>query len=1736
MDLVNLISQLTLPGPPIDRPIEEQQILFGFTMVGPGGTVRQPERTVTISPGDPPFTISLGPDETIECFTVINRVGQTFAMQVTPRAPLLPPVDPTLPAQPQPPIVPVPALPPGPPVLPPTPPVQPFPSAAQPVPRLLPGPGPVLPPGGTPAGQPGLPGPTNFPIPPIGQPGPFPVLPPPDAIPGSPAGQPGPSPPLTGASPGSAGGGNFPWALWALGINNPDMAPFTPNELLRRYGITPPGPVSPGPTTGSATPPSSGFSPSGPAIFSGQGFPNFFFPRGSSFAPGPQTGFPPSLPLGSGKSLHLALKSCAEKLQFTSARRAHSLRIIRSVCWWRLFFIPNAVASLVQRSNVAVRIINTLWEKPGAGAKFSISERVAVFEFEIARACLLMVSMHWSPLLCFAGDADTAAPWSYYNTGTWDKLLDRLCIAGDGGRVDSFAKEWNAFVCNRLHECIHLQATQALVQRVLGPEREHRRQARPPLPAAAPRDTSLSPHKLPTRLSATSPLSVRFLLLGFRLDFQVLLGSKRDIQDTIFNSVILVPFPCGIEIWSGHPFLPVPFSDDPFQVPAKTCLGFIPSRLEDSSSLHSDSLHQTTCTGSDWAQPSLLNFRLLKAFPDLPFPQHQIIFKHFPGQVSRFHPPKGFTGGRPVPQTFTRPIIGHSSLFLPRFCSTLLHPQFRLSIDHPPRTIEPISNLLSIQDHQQISTDQVSPHPPPFPSGQVSLLHQRLLTSKISTDQVLPHPPPPIITDQVSPLHQAHLTSIKTSTGRVSPHPPPFLTDQVSLRHKPRPIFTKTFTDQVLPHPPPPIITDQVSLLHQAHLTFIKTSTDLVSPLHQQHLTSTKISTGRHITDLLSTLLHPQFRLSIDHPPRTIEPISNLLSIQGHQQISTDQVSLLHQPHLTSTKISTDPVSLPPDRSTLLHPRFRLSIDHLLHTIEPISNPLSTQGHQWISTDLVSLLHQRHHISTKISTDQVLPHPLLCPIITDQVSLLHQAHLTFIKTSTDQVSPHPPPFLTDQVSLLHQRHLTSTKISTDRHITDLLSTLLYPQFRLSIDRSTLLHLPRTIEPITNPLSIHQWISTDQVTPHPFPSDRVSLLHQRLLTSIKTSTGPVSPHPPRPTDQTHLTSIKTSTGRVSLHPPPSPIITDQVSILHQPRHIFIKISTDQVIPHPPPSPIITDQVSILHQPRHIFIKISTDQVIPHPPPSPTDQVSPRPPCPIITDQVSPLHQPHLTSIKTSTDPVSPHPPRPIDQTHLTSIKTSTGPVSPDPPPSPIITDQVLILHQPHHIFIKISTDQVSPRPPPHPITTDPHKPHPFTIRTSTDQVILPPPLYPIISDPVITLHQPPTQTLIGLTIQLTTSKLSTDQAPLHRRPDHSSTFCQQPRTSCSTGRNLRTVPHIIIRITTDQVTHHHPRSFIRITSDQATIPFRVPTRHNTPAQLITRRTIVLSSIQVLPHSPKPSTDQITKVSTDLRILSLQQPITSDQVTILSPSTIRLTHLSTAVRPQHFTRHLQHHSSPQGLPHTSARPTDQVILRHPGGIIPVSTPLSTHWETMYDLLPISTTCINLPDLLLPSHHPTSTIKISDPPRTSNHLSRRQALSFKITTQSTRFSQTGSAICSPDHPVPFQLATTNLLSTHLDLLHHTTSTRPKQTTQGFPKSTSQATPQRSTSNNQRTITTSLSGLPLPLWGLVVLLTITASRTCCRTQQPMSAMPASLPIQTATRTRGGSSLHSSGGGSLLQ
>ena len=177
--------------------------MFGYTILGPNGIIRQPDQVITLYPGDQPLSISLGPDEHIQGYSVTNSPGQNFFMSITQRM---------IPVSPQPPVVQPPVI--QPPVVQP-PVIQPLQPPS--TPQVLP----------TTTSQPSVPG----------QP----------LLPGLPP------------SPGSV----IPWAVWAISQTNPSLGRVSPEWFLypyrggqtRQYGTgqtsgqLPPGVVSP-PTTG----------------------------------------------------------------------------------------------------------------------------------------------------------------------------------------------------------------------------------------------------------------------------------------------------------------------------------------------------------------------------------------------------------------------------------------------------------------------------------------------------------------------------------------------------------------------------------------------------------------------------------------------------------------------------------------------------------------------------------------------------------------------------------------------------------------------------------------------------------------------------------------------------------------------------------------------------------------------------------------------------------------------------------------------------------------------------------------------------------------------------------------------------------------------------------------------------------------------------------------------------------------------------------------------------------------------------------------------------------------------------------------------------------------------------------------------------------------------------------------------------------------------------------------------
>ena len=217
-----------MQGPPRDVPRQEQQILFGYTIVGPNGIIRQPERVITLYPGDQPSTISLGPDENIQGYSVTNSPGQTFFMSITPRMTPIP----TSPLPSQPPVVQPPVI--QPPVV--------QPPVIQP---LQPPTVPQVPP--TTSGQPSLPG----------------------------------QPPS---------GSVIPWAVWAIGQTNPNIGRVSPEWFLYPYRGSQPrqtGTTGTG-QTGGQLPPGVGLGVSAPrtGVFNGRFYPSVSYRPLSSGAAG----------------------------------------------------------------------------------------------------------------------------------------------------------------------------------------------------------------------------------------------------------------------------------------------------------------------------------------------------------------------------------------------------------------------------------------------------------------------------------------------------------------------------------------------------------------------------------------------------------------------------------------------------------------------------------------------------------------------------------------------------------------------------------------------------------------------------------------------------------------------------------------------------------------------------------------------------------------------------------------------------------------------------------------------------------------------------------------------------------------------------------------------------------------------------------------------------------------------------------------------------------------------------------------------------------------------------------------------------------------------------------------------------------------------------------------------------------------------------------------------------------
>ena len=235
--------------------------MFGYAIVGPNGIIRQPEQVLTLYPGDPPVSISLGPDENIQGYSITNSPGQSFFMSITQRM---------TPVSPQPPVVQPPVI--QPPVV--------QPPVVQP---------PVIQP---PVVQPPV---IQPPQPPI-----TPQVPPTTTSQPSVPGQP-PSPGLPPSTFYTPSGSAIPWAVWAISQTNPSIGRVSPEWFLypyrggqaRQYGTgqtsgqLPPGVVSP-PTTGVFNGrfyPSTSFRPvsSGATGVFGSSQPPQTYPRGTPY-------------------------------------------------------------------------------------------------------------------------------------------------------------------------------------------------------------------------------------------------------------------------------------------------------------------------------------------------------------------------------------------------------------------------------------------------------------------------------------------------------------------------------------------------------------------------------------------------------------------------------------------------------------------------------------------------------------------------------------------------------------------------------------------------------------------------------------------------------------------------------------------------------------------------------------------------------------------------------------------------------------------------------------------------------------------------------------------------------------------------------------------------------------------------------------------------------------------------------------------------------------------------------------------------------------------------------------------------------------------------------------------------------------------------------------------------------------------------------------------------------------
>ena len=265
-----------MQGPPRDVPRQEQQILFGYTIVGQNGIIRSPEQVITLYPGEQSSIISLGPDESIQGYSVTNSPGQTFFMSITPR------MTPS-PLPPQPPVVQPPVI--QPPVV--------QPPVIQP---LRPPTVPQIPP--TTSGRPSVPG----------------------------------QPPSTLYTPS---GSIIPWAVWAIGQTNPNIGRVSPERFLYPYRGGKPGQAGTSGTgqTGGQLPPGVGLGVSPPwtGVFNGRFYPSTFRPSPSG-ATGVFGSRQPSQTYPTGTPYYSTRGEYYHIVKMTLFRRAHSWIIIRSEC------------------------------------------------------------------------------------------------------------------------------------------------------------------------------------------------------------------------------------------------------------------------------------------------------------------------------------------------------------------------------------------------------------------------------------------------------------------------------------------------------------------------------------------------------------------------------------------------------------------------------------------------------------------------------------------------------------------------------------------------------------------------------------------------------------------------------------------------------------------------------------------------------------------------------------------------------------------------------------------------------------------------------------------------------------------------------------------------------------------------------------------------------------------------------------------------------------------------------------------------------------------------------------------------------------------------------------------------------------------------------------------------------------------------------------------------------------